>query len=295
MDRLMTRTVLLITLLVVPMHASAQFEDWTDPFDPVRIAPGLHYVGSAGLGAFLFTSEDGHVLVDAPMAENVDLVLDNIRRAGFDPADIRVHVASHAHYDHVGGLAGILNVTGGELRLSEGDAPFVARGEDFGFDSEGYPAARSSRTLTDGDVVEVGGIRLTAHVTAGHTPGCTSWSGEVVIEGESVGFVIACSLSVLPTYRIVGAEATYPGHGADYCRSVRTLRSLKPGIFLAGHGSFFDLERKAADARAGNAFAFVDPTGYGRWLDRAESAIETALMEQGHTGGCEALIGQGRG
>lgn len=287
------RTLILLASLALPAPAHAQFEDWTEPFAPVLIAPGLHYVGSAGLGAFLFTSADGHVLVDAPMAANVDLVLDNIRTAGFDPTDIRLHLASHAHYDHVGGLAGLMAATGGELWLSERDASFVSRGEDFGFDSEGYPPVTPSRTFADGEIVDAGEIRLTAHVTAGHTPGCTSWSGSLEIEGEARTFVIACSLSVLSMYRIAGPDPTYPDHGADYCRSVRSLRALDPQIFLAGHGSFFDLERRAAEARSGNPLAFVDSTGFTEWLDAAEVAIEDALVEQGHAGGCAALLGPG--
>lgn len=285
------RALIIVALLSVPGAAAAQFEDWTDPFAPVEIAPGLTYVGSAGLGAFLFTSDEGHVLIDAPMAENVDLLLTNIRAAGFDPTDIRIHLASHAHYDHVGGFAGLLVATGGDLWLAEADAPFVTSGVDFGFESEGYPAAVPAQTFTDGYEVVLGDIRLTAHVTAGHTPGCTTWSGTVRIEEEEHAFVIACSVSVLPTYRLVGPDPTYEGHGEDYCRSIERLRSLSPSIFLAGHGSFFDLGRKAAAARIGDPRAFVETDLYGRWLDRAEQALEEALSAQGHTGGCAALTG----
>lgn len=279
--------------LTLPVPSSAQFEDWTEPFAPVEIAPGLVYVGSAGLGAFLFTSDEGHVLLDAPMAENVDLVLGNIRSAGYDPRDIRIHLASHAHYDHVGGFAGVQAATGGALWISERDEPFVSSGTDFGFDSDGYPPAAVARTFADGEEIRLGEMRLTAHVTPGHTPGCTTWAGVVEIDGTEHTFVVACSVSVLGMYTLLGPDATYPGHGADYCRSLRRLRSLDPTIFLAGHGSFFGLRSKAAAARAGDPLAFVERQRYALWLDQAEAGVEVALADEGHVGGCAALLGGG--
>lgn len=286
-------TIFVAVLVAVPMHVSAQLDDWAEASDPVVIAPGLYYVGSAGLGAFLLTSDEGHILIDAPLEENVEMVLNNIRRVGFDPRDVRIHLASHAHYDHVGGFEGLLEVTGGEVWLSEGDAPFVRSGTDFGFESDGYPAVTPARTFRHMETVTLGDIELTAHVTPGHTPGCTSWAGTVTIEEEQQSFVIACSVSVLSMYRLVGPEPTYPGHGADYCRGVRRLKALNPQIFLAGHGTFFDLETKATEARGGDPRAFVDPERYLSWIERGERAVEDALAEQGHVGGCDVLLGIG--
>jgi len=137
--------------------------------------------------------------------------------------------------------------------------------------------------------VTLGPWRLTAHVTPGHTAGCTSWSGDVVIEGRSYGFVSVCSLSVLGSYRLVGSEPTYPGQGRDYCRSVAHLRTLDPEVFLAPHGSFYGLDEKLAARRAGDALAFVEKERYARYLDNAQGSIERTLSEQGHTGGCAAF------
>jgi metallo-beta-lactamase class B len=136
----------------------------------------------------------------------------------------------------------------------------------------------------------VGRWTLTAQVTPGHTPGCTSWSGTATIGGAPVTFVSVCSLSVLGFYRLVGPDATFPGMGEAFCRSVETLRGLSPDLFLAPHGSFIDLEEKLAALRGGNARAFVDPEGYRSWVDRAAATIESTLADQGHTGGCAALV-----
>jgi metallo-beta-lactamase class B len=290
---LSTLAVAALAALALAAPAAAQ-SDWTEPMEPFQIGEGLYYVGTAGLAAYLFTSDAGHILIDVPLDENVEPVLANIRTLGFDPSDIRLQLASHAHFDHVGGIARMQEVTGAELVLSEADARFVGEGRDFGLPGlAGYPPARADRTVGHLETVTLGPWRLTAHVTPGHTAGCTSWSGEVVIEGRSYGFVSVCSLSVLGSYRIVGSDATYAGQGRDYCRSVAHLRTLDPDVFIAPHGSFYGLEEKLHQRRAGHALAFVEKERYARYLDNAERAIERALTEQGHRGGCASLLATG--
>lgn len=276
-------------LICLPSLVHAQDASWTEPIEPFRIADNLYYVGTAGLSAFLLTSDEGHILIDAPLQENVRRVIDNIRRLGFSPEDVRMQLVSHAHFDHVGGVADMLEATGAALVVSEADAPFLRRGRDFGLDASGYPPAAPARTIRHLEAVRVGDAELTAHVTPGHTPGCTSWSGSVEIEGARLTFLSVCSLSVLPMYRLVGDAPTYAGQARDYCRSVAHLRTLNPDIFLGAHPTWFGLEEKLAAFRTGNARAFVERERYRTYLDRAEQSIERALAAQGHEGGCASL------
>lgn len=266
---------------------------WTTPAAPVQIADDLYYVGTRGLAAFLFTSDEGHVLIDAPLAENAGLLLDNVRTLGFDPSEIRILLHSHAHFDHVGGFAAILEATGADLVVHEADAAFIERGTNFGLEdvAPDYAPADVARSVEHLETVRLGDLALTAHVTPGHTPGCTSWSGTVHLAGEPFEFVSVCSLTVLSQYTIVGPDATYPGHGADYCRSLAHLRSLAPDIFLAPHAGWFGMWDKKRAFDGGDARAFVDPESYRAYLDGAEAGLERALEEQGHVGGCATLTG----
>lgn len=279
------RALLLVALpAFVPLlsgPAAAQSADWTEPFDPVRVADDVYYVGSRGLSSFLFTSAEGHILVDPTVDENVPGILESVRSLGFDPADIRVVLVTHAHWDHVGGLASLLAATGAELRVSEADAPFVEAGRDFGFESDGYAAATVDALVGDGETVRVGDAALTAVVTPGHTPGCTSWRGTVRVAGVERSFVLVCSLSVLALYDLAGDNATYAGQADDFCRSLARLEALEADIFLSNHGGFFGLAGKAERARAGEAEAFVDPEGLPAFLVNARRAIDEARVGQG--------------
>ncbi len=266
---------------------------WTAAIEPFQIGDNLYYVGSEDLAAYLIATSEGHILIDVPMEENVDLVRGNIVELGFDPADIEIQLASHGHFDHTGGLASMQAVTGARLLLSSADAALIANGGkgDFFFgDRLAYPPAAPDGTLEHLDEVTLGEVTLTAHLTPGHTRGCTSWSGTTTIEGVAYEWVSICSLTALEGYQLVGPDASYPGIARDFCASVAHLRSLEPDIFLASHGQFIDLPAKAKALRSGRADAFVDPEGYSAYLDRSLRNIEKTLGEQGQPGGCRAVL-----
>jgi metallo-beta-lactamase class B len=267
--------------------------NWTEAIEPFAIADGVYWVGSADLSSYLFTSSAGHILIDAPLEENVDLVLRNVVKLGFEPEDIEILLASHGHYDHTGGMAKMLERTGAELLLSPEEAKLVGaggKGDFFLGDRAAYLPAKAARTLADGAMVQVGDRALTAHFTPGHTKGCTSWSGTVKVAGKDATFVSICSLTVLPGYVLAGDQPSYPDIARDYCSSVAHLRTLQPDIFLASHGSFIGMTEKAARRRAGDAHAFFDPAGYKAYLDGALEKIEKTLADQGASGGCEAVL-----
>jgi metallo-beta-lactamase class B len=289
----MSRIATLLALALLPAAVAAQgTSNWTNPREPFQIADNLYYVGTEGLASFLFTSDAGHILIDAPLDENVPQIVASIRRLGFDPADVRIQVASHAHLDHVGGLAAMGRVTGAELVLSEADAAYVSEGSDFGLNTAGYPAAPVSRTIGHMETVRVGDVVLTAHLTPGHTPGCTSWGGTVTIEGEPYDFISVCSLSVLGNYELAGNDPTYEGQARDYCTSLAHLESLEPDIFLGAHGGWFGIDDKQRRRMAGDATAFVERDRYREYLAGARTSIERRLAEAGFSGGCAGVLGR---
>lgn len=135
--------------------------------------------------------------------------------------------------------------------------------------------------LHDGDVVELGGARLVAHKTAGHTKGCTTWTMRVraVAGGPLRDAVIVGSTSVLSEYRLVGRES-YPGIAADYEHTFAVLKALPCDLFLGSHGSFYGMERKYREQKGGTAEAFVDPVGYRAFVAGAETAFREVLLKQ---------------
>jgi metallo-beta-lactamase class B len=206
-----------------------------------------------------------------------------VRALGFDPRQIRFILVSHGHYDHAGGVAEVQARTGAKVAAGAPDVPLLARGglgdPQFG-DAFRYPAVKVDLPMKDGQQVRLGGVTLTANLTPGHTPGCTSWTMPTVVEGRTVGALFLCSVTA-PGYRLVG-NPRYPNALADYRRTFKVLKGLKCELFLAAHSHFFDLDRKRAQMlKTGSAKAFIDPAGCRAHLLEREAAVAGLAKAQG--------------
>lgn len=253
---------------------------WNDRMAPFTILGNVHYVGTAGIGVFLITTPEGHVLIDGALAQSVPQILDNIRTLGFDPADIKYILNTHAHFDHAAGLAGLQRASGAKVIGSAADQPYLEAGHvDHGPTKDAlFPPVRVDRTVGDGDKVALGGTVLTAHATPGHSPGCTSWS---LVAKDSTGkprkVFLHCSASLGGQSLVPPA---YTGMADNYRASFAKVRAMQADVFLANHDMFFGLHDKRARQLAGQKDAFVDPGELQRFNARMEAAFLKALAEQ---------------
>lgn len=248
---------------------------WNRPAEPFRLVDNVYYVGTQGLSAFLITDPKGHVLIDGGLPESAALIANNIRKLGFDLKDIRYLLINHAHYDHSGGLAALKLETGAQLLASAGDRPSLEAGRTAGRpDLDGFPGVSVDREIEDGEMIRLGAIRLTAMLTPGHTPGCTSW----LLRGAERSILFACSLTVAGQNLV--DDPAYPQAAADFRRTFARLRNSEADVFVNFHPDFFDLETKRARQLAGDAFAFVDAAELSRQVDRAERMFEEELAQQ---------------
>jgi metallo-beta-lactamase class B len=253
------------------------------PYAPFKIGEGLYYVGSSDYTSYLIVTRAGLIVIDGGDAATGHQVVGNIRTLGFDPAKVKILVNTHQHYDHAAGLAEIKQVSGAKLYASAADGAIIAaggRGDPFlkGAKYE-YAPVKPDVTLKDGQTVSLGGWALTAHVTGGHTKGCTTWTFPVTVAGRVRQALVHCSSSVLPGYKLVGTE-TYPGMRADYEKSFATWKALPCEVFLASHGQFFNLAAKRKLLDAGKTDAFVDPEGCKAFYAASEAAFRAELKKQ---------------
>ena len=265
--------------------ASAQNPpDWTTPFPPFRIADNLYYVGSKGLANYLITTPQGHILINSDLEDNVPLIRASVEQLGFKFGDIKILLISHAHWDHDAASATIKRLTGAQYMVMDADVPVVESGgkSDFQYGSSPatlYPPTKVDRVLHDGDEVTLGGTTLVAHLTPGHTKGCTTWTMKVNARGKSWNVVIVGSPNVNEGYKLVG-NALYPGIAQDYERTFRVLKSLPVDYFLGAHGAYFDMEAKYARMKEGAPSPFIDPDGYMKYVNEREQAFRKELERQ---------------
>ena len=270
-----------LTLRFCSSIASAQQPSaWTEPFPPHKIAGNLYYVGSKDLATFLITTTEGHILINSCLEESVPLIRSSIEKLGFQFNDVKILLISHAHSDHCAGSAEIIKQTKAQYFVMAEDADAVENGgttkSRFQASYMKFPAAKVDRRLKDGEEVNLGGSTLVAHLTPGHTRGCTTWT--MVVNGDNA--VIIGSPNVNPGYILVN-NPDYPTIASDYEKTFRLLKALPVDLFLGAHGSYYDMNSKYTKfLMAGGTNPFIDPEGYKRYVADREQAFLTELANQ---------------
>lgn len=273
----------LCLIFATPGHA-ADRPEWTRSFPPFRIAGNLYYVGSEDLAAYLITTPRGNILINSNLQSSPDQIKQSVEKLGFKFSDTKILLISHAHFDHCAGSAQIVKMTGAKYEVMDADVADVQTGGHRNFhyaaDKETwFPPAHVDRVLHDGDTVSLGGSVLTAHKTAGHTKGTTTWTLDETDGGRTLHVVIVGSPNVNPGYKLVG-NTTYPQIAADYRHGFQVLQSLPCDVFLGAHGAYFDMKTKYARWKSGDANAFLDSGGYKAYIADREQAFQEEYKKQ---------------
>jgi metallo-beta-lactamase class B len=247
--------------------------DWHTAFPAFKVAGNLYYVGTADLAVYLINTPQGNILINSDFAEDVPLIKKSIEQLGFKYGDTKIILISHAHGDHDAATGLIKKETGAKLMVMDADVP------EEESTAPGRPGAHVDRVLHDGETVELGGSKLVAHLTAGHTKGCTTWTMQVRDGARTLNAVIIGSPNVNPGYILVGNK-TYPHIADDYAKGFAVLKNLPCDIFLGAHGAYFDLKTKYEKMKAGSKDAFIDPDGYKAYVAERDDAFRKEWERQ---------------
>src|SRR3954471_5500335 len=262
-------------------------EDQDTAFTPHKIIGNLYYVGTRSLASFLITTPQGHILINSDYERNVPAVRQSIEALGFKYTDIKILLGSHAHADHMEGDALVKELTGAAVMAMAEDVPALQA--MLGPNKRPHAI---DKVLHDGDKVELGGMTLVAHLTPGHTRGCTTWTFNITEGNRTLGVLIIGSVGVNPGMKLVG-NADYPTIAQDFQRSFAFLRSQHPDIPLGSHPGMYNMNEKFAKLGRGGASPYVDPAGYTAELDIVEGVFKSVLAQQQATPVASGVSGTG--
>ena len=253
---------------------------WRQPVPSFAIGARTHYIGTEGLSALLVKTDAGAVLVDGGLPQAAPMLLQRMAALGVAPGDLKLILAGHAHADHAGPVAALARATGARVVANAESAVLLARGgtdDIHNGDGIPFPPVAVDRLVMDGEVVELGGVRFTAHFTPAHTPGSTSWTWtDAAIDGPRAGqplrIAYADSLSA-PGYELVD-NPRYPHIVADYRRGFAAVRALPCDLLITPHPD------ASGWTPANTAAPHAKPMTCRAYADGAERALDKLLDEQ---------------
>jgi metallo-beta-lactamase class B len=266
--------VLAITGCASLVMAQAESSGPDKPFPPHKIIGNLYFVGAEEHASFLFVTSEGDVLINSGYEATVPMIRTSVEKLGFRFSDIKIILGSHAHVDHMQGDALAKEFSGGKVMAMEQDVPAL---EKLRPGNKPHPI---DRVLHDGDEVKLGEVTLTAHLTAGHTKGCTTWTTTVQDGGKPYDVVIVCGMGVKPGNNYLVDNKNYPQITEDYIQGFKTLRALHCDVFLGSHTNHYNMQAKYAKLSQGGPNPFIDPQGYKEHLDNYEKLFYAKLEQE---------------
>ena len=235
-------------------------------FPPHRIIDNIYYVGTNTLSSFLIATPQGQILIDSTYERSVPAIEKSVTQLGFKFSDIKILLGNHAHGDHQEGDALVKQMTGAQVMAMAEDVPALQAMKPGGKE---HPI---DKVLHDGDRVTLGGTTLVAHLTPGHTRGCTTWTTTAREGGKTYNVMFGCSLRP--------PAVLTPALVEEFNRSYKAVRALPCDVQLGDHGAQYNMLEKYARLKDGGPNPFIDPASCTLEADVQEAMFHAILAEQ---------------
>jgi len=148
----------------------------SEPQAPFKIMGNVYYIGANNIASILVATPQGHILIDTGTQKMAAVVFPNMVKLGFKPADIKLMLISHAHYDHMETMETIRRITGATVAALEAEVPALVSGHDLSSNETwGQEPLQVGRVLKSGDDITLGGSTVKVIWTPGHTPGAAAY------------------------------------------------------------------------------------------------------------------------
>lgn len=254
---------------------------------PFKVMDNLYYVGPGSVSVWLIPTNAGLILIDAAQEPYVDYVIENVRKVGFDPKNIKYVLLTHGHLDHFGGANKIKALSGARIALSEADWNFMLNNEATAIKNgrapqPGNEAPKKDMVIKEGDTITLGDTKLKVSILPGHTPGSPSYEFTAFDQGKG--------------YKAFVFGGPGPRNGVDggteFLKSIERLEKEHADVQVAVNvHSYLNsypypnggiLERRDVKAKNPNgANPFIDNASWRQWLKMAhEGAVKFIADEK---------------
>ena len=205
----------------------------------------------------------GNILIDSTYERNVRTIEKSVTDLGFKFSDVKILLGNHAHGDHQEGDALVKQMTGAQVMVMAEDVPALQAMKSGGKE---HPI---DKVLRDKESVTLGGTTLVAHLTAGHTRGCTTWTTTAQEGGRTYNVVFSCSLRA--------PAALTPAVVDEMTRSFKLVRTLPCDVQVGDHPAQYNMHEKYAKLRSGGPNPFIDPANCNLEAEIQEAMFKAML------------------
>ncbi|WP_146941423.1 subclass B3 metallo-beta-lactamase [Chryseobacterium hagamense] len=248
-------------------------KEWSQPYEPFRIAGNLYYVGTYDLASYLIVTDKGNILINTGLADSQPVIKNNIKKLGFKYGDLKILLLNQAHYDHLGAMADLKKETGAKLYADGADVEVLKSGgkSDYEMGKYGitFKPVIPDFILKDRQVITLGNTKLIMLHHPGHTKGSCSYLLETEDKERSYKVLIANMPSIIIDHKFSDVSA-YPGIAEDYAYTFREMKKLDFDVWVAAHAGQFSLHEKHQPKGSYNPKAFMDKKGYHDELNELE-------------------------
>lgn len=270
------------------MTDDACLHPWNYSVPPFRMFGNLYFVGNRRVSSHLIDTGDGLILIDTTFPQTAYLLLESVRRLGFDPDDIVYILHTHAHYDHIGGTRALVGLTGAKTCLGKDDVELLEKKPELTWAPEYglvfHEAFAVDGVLEDGERISLGSTTVECLHTPGHTAGCYSFFFNVDFRGDEfiAGVYGGIGLATLKK-EYLHRYGLAPERRKQFMQSLVRLKEKPVDVFLGAHpehNQTFAKSKITADRDNPHLNPYVDSEAWRRFLEKREKgAVEFFRIE----------------
>ena len=219
-----------------------------------------------GCNVYLIFDGDEWVLIDIGYEETVDDFIELIRQLDFPLSQCKTLIATHADVDHIQGLAStkqILKTTvtahpNAVKPLETGDTLLTLAEIEAQDLKLPMPKVSIDQTVTDGDTIDVGSIKIEVWHTPGHTDSQLAFRvGDVLLSGDNI-------------YRDGCIGAIDAHHGSDikaFVASLERIRDSDVKWLAPSHGPIFRKDEAMLNKTIDRVRGYLQMADFGTLAD----------------------------
>lgn len=268
--------VVSLTCCLLQLLSNAQYGEFDSAgrVAPFKLFDNLYYVGNDMVSAYLLTTSDGLILVDALYGSYTKDILQSIRELNFDPGKVKFILCTHGHFDHYEGADMLQKLTHARIGMTEPDW-LIAEGKVQNEYVSKRGLLKRDLVIRDGDSVSVGNMTLSFYVTPGHTPGVLS-----------MAFPVRDGKNTYKAFLFGGVGLNFSGVEQTqlYLQSVERLSRMKDiQVNITNHpspGRIFERQLLLQQRKDGEPNPYVDPIAFQVWLIELHNAAEKKLEQE---------------